>query len=110
MTFTVEPGIYVAPHKATVSLSNASYDPKEAMVLAYEIGAAKARTEFDRRAEEAGSVEFDVPPEFLGIGVRIEDDILMTEFGHENLSAGTPVDPDEIEVVCAQKSELPRLG
>lgn len=110
MTFTVEPGIYVAPHKATVSLSNASHDPKEVMVLAYEVGAAKAKTEFDRRAKEAGSVDFDVPPEFLGIGVRIEDDILMTEFGHENLSAGTPVDPDEIEVVCAQKSELPRLG
>ena len=110
MAFTVEPGIYIAPHKATVSLSNASYDPKEAMVLAYELGAVEAKAEFDRRTEEAESVNFDVPSEFLGIGVRIEDDILMTESGHENLSAGTPVDPDEIESVCAEESDLPRFG
>jgi Xaa-Pro aminopeptidase len=110
MVFTVEPGIYIASHKATVSLSNAAYDPKEAMVLAYEVGAAEAKSEFDRRAEEAGSVDFNVPPEFLGIGVRIEDDMLMTESGHENLSAGAPVDPDEIESVCAEESDLPRFG
>lgn len=110
MAFTVEPGIYIAPHKATVSLSNAAYDPKEAMVLAYELGAVEAKAEFDRRTDEAESVNFDVPSEFLGIGVRIEDDILMTESGHENLSAGTPVDPHEIESLCAEESDLPRFG
>jgi len=110
MAFTVEPGIYIASNKATVSLSNATYDPEEAMVLAYEVGAADAKAEFDRRTEAAGSADFDVPPEFLGIGVRIEDDILMTESGHENLSAGTLVDPDEIESVCAEESDLPRFG
>ncbi len=80
------------------------------MVLAYEIGAAEAKAELDRRTEEAGSVDFDIPTEFLGIGVRIEDDILMTESGHENLSAGTPVDPDEIESVCGEESELRTFG
>jgi Xaa-Pro aminopeptidase len=30
------------------------------------------------------------PPEFLGLGVRIEDDILVTETGHENLTIATP--------------------
>jgi Xaa-Pro aminopeptidase len=110
MAFTVEPGIYIASHKATVSLSKAPYDPNEAMVLAYEIGAAEAKAELDRRTEEAGSVDFDIPTEFLGIGVRIEDDILMTESGHENLSAGTPVDPDEIESVCGEESELRTFG
>lgn len=107
MAFTVEPGIYVAPHKTTVSLSNAPYDPLEVTELTYQIGAIKAKAEFARRTEEAGSVDFGVPAEFLGIGVRIEDDILMTETSHENLSGGAPVDPGEIESVCAEESVLP---
>jgi Xaa-Pro aminopeptidase len=107
MAFTVEPGVYVAPHKASVSLSNAKYDPKEAMQLSYEIGATAAKEEFARRTENAGSVDFEVPAEFLGIGIRIEDDILMTADGHENMSADTPVDADEIESVCSQESEMP---
>jgi Xaa-Pro aminopeptidase len=107
MAFTVEPGIYVAQHKTSITLSNAPYDPTETIDLSYEIGAAAAKEEFAKRAEDAGSVDFDVLPEFLGIGVRIEDDILVTEDGHENMSAGAPVDPDEIEAVCSQVSELP---
>jgi Xaa-Pro aminopeptidase len=107
MAFTVEPGIYLAPHKTSVSLSNAPYDPREATELSYEVGAVKAKAEFARRADEAGTIEFEVPAEFLGIGIRIEDDILVTETGHLNMSAGTPVDPDEIESVCAEESVLP---
>ncbi len=34
-----------------------------------------------------------------GIGVRIEDDILVTEHGYENLTAKLPVEMDEIEGV-----------
>ena len=33
-----------------------------------------------------------VPEEFRGIGVRIEDDILVTDDGCENLSAGDAAD------------------
>jgi Xaa-Pro aminopeptidase len=32
-----------------------------------------------------------------GIGVRLEDDLLITEDGHEVLSAGIPIEPDAIE-------------
>ena len=39
----------------------------------------------------------DVPPEYLGIGVRIEDDILVTETGYEVLTDGVPKEIDEVE-------------
>ncbi|MBK9263406.1 MAG: aminopeptidase P N-terminal domain-containing protein [Polyangiaceae bacterium] len=41
-----------------------------------------------------------VPAEYRGIGVRIEDDILVTASGYENLTAAIPKLPDDIERVC----------
>ena len=38
-----------------------------------------------------------VPEELRGIGIRIEDDIVVTADGSRNLSAALPRDPDEIE-------------
>lgn len=43
-----------------------------------------------------------VPAEYRGIGVRIEDDILMTEDGPVNLSADIPRTADEIEAWIAR--------
>jgi Xaa-Pro aminopeptidase len=34
---------------------------------------------------------------YRGIGVRIEDDVLVTEAGHENLTLALPTAPDDIE-------------
>ncbi|MFJ6679111.1 aminopeptidase P family protein [Microbacterium sp. NPDC091382] len=45
--------------------------------------------------------DLTVPEEYRGIGVRIEDDILMTEDGPVNLSAGIPRTADEIEAWIA---------
>lgn len=38
-----------------------------------------------------------VPEELRGIGIRIEDDILVTADGHRNLSAALPRELDEVE-------------
>jgi len=43
-----------------------------------------------------------VPPQYRGIGVRIEDDVLITEGGCLVLSAGVPKTVDEIEVLMAE--------
>ncbi|MEU1380983.1 aminopeptidase P family protein [Streptomyces albidoflavus] len=41
--------------------------------------------------------DLTVPEEYRGIGVRIEDDILVTEDGNRNLSAALPRTSDEVE-------------
>jgi Xaa-Pro aminopeptidase len=62
LVFTVEPGIYIAPHLEQVD------------------------------------------PRFRGIGVRIEDDVVVTDGGHENLTAAIPKDPDVIEALMAESA------
>ncbi|MFE0460762.1 aminopeptidase P family protein [Kitasatospora sp. NPDC058965] len=45
--------------------------------------------------------DLSVPEEYRGIGVRIEDDILVTADGNENLSAGLPRTADAVEAWMA---------
>jgi Xaa-Pro aminopeptidase len=44
-----------------------------------------------------------VPARFRGIGIRIEDDIVVTTGEPEVISSGVPKDPDEIEALMASR-------
>ena len=42
------------------------------------------------------------PEALRGLGIRIEDDVLVTPGGNENLTGGTPRDPAEVEACCTR--------
>jgi Xaa-Pro aminopeptidase len=56
--------------------------------------------------------DLTVPEEYRGIGVRIEDDVLVTAGGSRNLSAGLPRAADEVEewMAALWSKPAPNLG
>ncbi len=46
----------------------------------------------------------DVPAEYRGIGIRIEDDVLVTPDGVRNLTSGIPKQPEELEALVGSES------
>jgi Xaa-Pro aminopeptidase len=42
------------------------------------------------------------PAALRGVGIRIEDDILVTADGHENLTDAIPKEIGEMEAVCVR--------
>lgn len=50
--------------------------------------------------------DIDAPEELRGIGIRIEDDLLITDTGYHNLTEGVPKTVEAVEAMCAKKTAL----
>ncbi|TGE79925.1 Xaa-Pro aminopeptidase [Pseudoalteromonas sp. KS88] len=50
------------------------------------------------------SLDAKAPEQFKGIGIRIEDNLLVTEHGYENLTANVPKTISEIEALMSSKA------
>jgi Xaa-Pro aminopeptidase len=85
MVFTVEPGIYVRPD----ALDNLPKTPENEKFI------AAVRPAFEK---------------YKGVGVRIEDDVVVTADGYHNLSAALPRTIADIEAFIARAQKEVRVG
>jgi Xaa-Pro aminopeptidase len=85
MVFTVEPGIYLRPD----ALDNLPKTPETEKFI------AAIRPAFEK---------------YRGIGVRIEDDVVVTADGYHNLSAALPRSITDIEAFMARAHKEVRVG
>ena len=86
MIITIEPGVYLHPNMLDNLENQFGRKVEPAALTAF---AEKVRPAFER---------------FMNIGVRIEDIVLITDDGHENLSKEAPKEPEEIESLMKRKS------
>jgi len=108
MVFTVEPGLYIDPERESATFYLREHSEDEQLERRLRLGMAAAKKLEDEEKAKAGKMEHPIPKEFRGIGVRIEDDILVTANGVENLTVGTPKTIEEVERACAEAPRLPR--
>jgi len=108
MVLTVEPGLYFDPDRETVTYHLREFSEDEMWERRLRFGAAAAKKMEDEEKAKVGTVVHPVPRELRGIGIRIEDDVLITPDGCDVLTAGTPKTVDEVERACAETPRLPR--
>jgi Xaa-Pro aminopeptidase len=107
MVLTVEPGLYFDPERESATFYLREYTEEAMWERRFRIGMAAAKALEEEEKARAAKIDHPIPAEYRGIGIRIEDDVLVTERGPEILTAGTPKTVDDVERVCA---ESPRLS
>jgi Xaa-Pro aminopeptidase len=108
MVLTVEPGLYFDPDRETATFYLREYSEDESWERRLRLGAGAAKKIEDEEKAKAEKITHAVPGELRGIGIRIEDDVLITDSGCDVLTAGTPKTVDEVERACAEPPRLPR--
>ena len=101
MVTTIEPGIYVRPTKPVIEFPLLERDPNEIRERRKIMGMEKATKLEKEEMMNAKTVKHEIPKDLLGIGVRIEDDIVCTNNGPMNLTENAPKTIEEIEAVTA---------
>ena len=101
MVTTIEPGIYVRPTKPVIEFPLLERDPVEIRERRKLIGMEKATKLEKEEIMNAKTLKHEIPSELLGIGVRIEDDIVCTNKGPLNLTEKAPKTVEEVEAVTA---------
>jgi Xaa-Pro aminopeptidase len=91
MVTTVEPGIYIGENTLNELLKLREYYGEEIQEEEINSFIDKVRTAADK---------------YTNIGIRIEDDVLITESGHEVLSAKAPKNIKEIEKLMKKSSYI----
>jgi len=101
MVTTIEPGIYIRPSKPVISFPLLERDPEKIKIRRKEIGMEAATKLEQKEMQEAKTITHEIPEELLGIGIRIEDNILCTESESVNLTKALPRNLEEIENICS---------
>jgi Xaa-Pro aminopeptidase len=108
MVLTVEPGLYVDPERESVTFALREYSEEEMWERRFRLGTAAAKKIEDEEKARAEKIVHPIPAEYRGIGIRIEDDVLVTAVGNDVLTAGTPKTVEDVERTCAEPPRLPR--
>ena len=101
MVTTIEPGIYIRENKPVVEFPLIERDPLVIKERRQRIGIKEAMKVEKDEIDNSKKVSHKIPENLLGIGVRIEDDIVCTKDNPINLTKEVPREVLEVEDLCS---------